>query len=81
MNEPITYSQATGKDIESIVSAMESCLIGRNSSHITMACLAVALIIQEPNLAPQQLADGIRGASEWIAMYVGSLNESETKPN
>ena len=81
MNEQIIYSKTTGKEIQDIVEAMEPVLEGKLSANVLMACLALAIIIQCPNLTPEQLSTGVRGASEWIALYASSLEPSQEKVN
>jgi hypothetical protein len=73
--EQIKKTQATGAEVEGIVRQMSEVLDGQPQALVLMGCLATTLIIQHPEITPEQLASGIRGASAWIATFLTSLNE------
>lgn len=75
----ITYSQANGEELGRLIAAMEKVLIGEKEHHVVMACLALAITIQCPSLSPEQLAKGVKGVSEWIALFASSLDENVPK--
>ena len=78
MNEPITYTKASGADIDRILTLMESVLSGQDEQHIVMACLALALMIQIPNIKLEQITAGVKGASEWITLFASELESPTT---
>lgn len=61
---------------------MEKLFEGMTRSHVLMACLAESILLQHPGITPTDLSAGIKGASEWIAMYLGTTElPSEPTPN
>lgn len=72
-NDMITYTKISGKELDRLTAAMEDCLAGEKETHVAVACLALAICIQLPTITPDQLAAGIKGASEWIALYASSI--------
>lgn len=74
MNENITYTKASGAELERLINAMERVLVGEREQHIVMACLALVISLQVPDITSEQLAKGVKGASEWIALFGSSLN-------
>lgn len=45
-----------------------------DDSDIVMACLALAVSEQISDYTTEQLTAGIKGASEWIALYASTLD-------
>ena len=80
MNQ-LYYTKTTGKEIQKIVEAMEPLLKEHSSYNVMMACLALAIITQFSDLTPEQLSAGVKGASEWIAVYVSAISNPEEKAN
>lgn len=80
-NDTITYTKASGVELERIIGIMEHALINENPSHVTMACLAVAIMLQSPDISAKQLVEGVKGASEWIALFVSSVDQPLEKAN
>ena len=82
MSEAITYTRVTGKRIEEVISDIEPSLRGKDSNEILMACLSIAVMLQGSEaLTLTQLVDGVKGASEWIALYHSSLDQPAEKVN
>lgn len=81
MTGQITYTTASGSDIERIMDKIEDALEGEATSHIMISCLALALIYQYPNISVEQLEEGVRGASEWISMFISDIVTPAKKEN
>jgi len=45
---------------------------------ILLSVLSIALILQHPDIDPEDLSLGVKGASEWIALYLSTLTEAES---
>ena len=73
MSQTVVKMEATGHEIEAVIRSMEPALEGKDANHVMMACLALALYIQEPDLTPEQVAEGVEGASQWISLFISSL--------
>lgn len=74
----IHEATATGEQIFDIVKTMEPALFGVPRAHGIIACLTIALTLMEPRLTPEELQAGVRGASEWICLFLSTC-ESMTE--
>lgn len=79
MADKITYNTATGAQLERIVMMMETTLKNENKNHVMMACLSLVLILQVPDISGQQLIDGVRDVSEWVALYASTIGSPDVK--
>lgn len=70
----IQTSRASGEEIRKILEQMEPVLNGLPVEHVYMAVLALAFIIQEPEIHPAKLATGVNDCSQWIAAYLETTN-------
>lgn len=70
----IVQQTATGKEIEEIINEIAPIIQDKPSAHVMMACLALAMIIQHPDIEPEDLQRGVKEASEWMALYVSSVD-------
>lgn len=75
MNETFKYAKATGEDLQRLISAMESVLVGEKEHHVMLACLSLVLAIQYPGINAEQLIEGVQKISEYITLYVSALDE------
>jgi hypothetical protein len=66
----IGKSEATGEDIEKIISKLEPVLEKEPRTHVLMACLAIALIANDPDITTERLVTGVRDLSQWICLYL-----------
>ncbi len=78
MSSPINHDYAEGKDVSRVISKIETA-IGEDEDEtvVLMACLSLALMIQHPQISNRQLMDGVLGSSEWIALYLTSLEDQK----
>lgn len=79
MEGSFTYATVQGKDMSDLIGKMEKVLIGQSQELVLMACLAVALAIEVPGIQGPMLAEGVRGLTEWIALFASS-QEYVTEP-
>ena len=68
------YTQVSGKEIDRVISIMEEHLVGEDAQVVMMACLASAIIIQIPHISQEQLINGVKAGSEWIALLKSSID-------
>ncbi len=77
MSEQIIYNKASAKDIAIVIEAMEPVLVGYPTNTVMMACIALAIILQAPDIKVDHLTRGVTGASEWIALYLAGLGTED----
>lgn len=66
---------ASGPEIQRIVEGMEPFLMQFSRDQVLIACLSIAILIQDPDIAVENLQAGVKGASEWMCLYLSSLGE------
>lgn len=79
-SEPMFTAKATGSEIQAIVLAIEKATRNKNQDHVYMGCLTLALLLQNPNLTMDEMLDGVKAISEYVAMYLSGTGEG-TKVN
>jgi hypothetical protein len=75
MSDTLIYTKAPADVIARLVEKMGYSVLGENEGHVQMACVALALSIEIPNLTPEGLQAGVKGATEWIAMFGANYNQ------
>lgn len=73
--EQLYLTQVRSSDIQRVVGKIKAAVAEEDEDAILMACLSIALIFQCPDITHEQLAKGVRGCSEWIALYTTSPEE------
>jgi hypothetical protein len=64
---PINYIAASGKDIADIVNRIENVVEGEANVHVSVSCIIVACLAQNPSISPEQLQNCVKGVSEYMA--------------
>lgn len=75
MNEPVTTKYTSAGDISRIVEGIYERYSEETPEALMMSCIATAILLQDENITLDQLRDGVMGASEWIALYISSLDD------
>lgn len=70
----IIYTKTKWSDVHRTMTRIMTAVDGEPDSTVVMACIALAVASQVENYTVEQLRDGIKGASEWIALYASSLD-------
>jgi hypothetical protein len=65
----VSYT-ATGEDIFQIVAKIQPILEPERVDLVIMACLAIVMMIMNPNLTSEELQAGIKGCSQWICTFL-----------
>lgn len=85
MNEDVTgvgQLEASGKEIMRVFRKIEAACMGESELYAMAACQMAVFIIQKPNINSEQLSDGVKGASEWVAMFLaGILDTKDVEKN
>lgn len=68
---------ATAEEVKVIVDKIGPILDGESTQHVLLACLFIAFVIQNPDIKREDLAEGIKGASEYIALFLDSKEAKE----
>ncbi len=70
----ITEMRADGEEIFDIIDKLEPVLKDETAPNAVIACLSLAIMLQNPSLALMKLQEAVLGASRWIALFL-SANE------
>ena len=74
----IIYTKTKWSDVHRIMDKIMSSVREEDDAAVVMACLALAVSSQIEDYTIEQLKDGIRGSSEWIALYASTLDPSSS---
>lgn len=64
---PINYVQASGADVAEVVNVIEDAVEGYANLHVSVACLVVAILAQNPDVEANKLQKMVKGLSEYMA--------------
>ena len=64
----------SGDEFYAVVKELQPILSRVERRVAVSACLGSALTIQEPDLTLKEVYDGIRGASEWICLFLSTTD-------
>ncbi len=73
IGQDIIQASATGEQIARIVNNIQEAVSEESRTDILMACLSMAIILQEPDITPSNLVKGVKESSQFIALYLSSL--------
>jgi hypothetical protein len=79
LSQPLTYAKVPGAEVVRAMNAIEVATAMESDQVIMMACFAMAICIANPGIENEALKQGVKGASEWLAMYIDSLDEPTRK--
>lgn len=71
----ITNAMASSEAVNDIVMRMEPVLLEFPREQVIIACLAVAIAAQKPDLTEKELIGAVEGASRWICLYLADVPE------
>ena len=74
----IIYTKTKWTEVHRIMAKIMRSVEDEDASAIVMACLALAVSSQCEEYTLDQLKAGIRGSSEWIALYASTLDPNST---
>lgn len=70
----IIYTKTKWSDVHRIMNKLVNAVKDEDDSAVVMACLGLAVSSQMEDYTIEHLKDGIKGASEWIALYASTLD-------
>lgn len=74
----ITYIEAKPEDIAPLLVELEDILVGHKTVNCIVACLTMAILIQNPKLTPEQVSQAVRNVSEVITLHAIQRNPEVT---
>ena len=80
MTELIHETSATGAQIQDIVDAVAPILEQWPRSHVLIACISIAILLTYPDITPEKLKQGVKGASQWICTFLGAEDSTGQIP-
>ena len=76
-SSPLVEIGATGAQIEVLINKINHALSGHSPAHIVMSCLANALILQKPDISPEDIQEGVRVVSGCICNFLSETEDEE----
>jgi hypothetical protein len=82
MSQPvIVESAATGEEIEAIIAQrLVPAIADLDRSKVMLSLLTFFFVLMKPDLTPKELKDGVRGASQWICLFLSEQDVDDSKP-
>lgn len=79
--EPLKYKNTDADNIKRIVGNISNVVADEDLDDIHVACLTLALGTMANKLTFVQLVEGVKGASEWMALYLSSTGLNKEQVN
>ena len=76
MNAGMISATATGDQIAEIVDKIDMAVEGYPSSHVLMACIALTVVMQKPDITPDALERAIYDVSQYVVMLLGDAEDT-----
>ncbi len=75
----IESDSATGEEVYEVVAKIEPNLVGVSRKLAIIACIAIAVTAMNPDMTEDEVQEGVKGCSEWIALYASGIGLKLTK--
>jgi hypothetical protein len=63
----LSYVAASGKDVADMVAEIEEVVQGKSNVLVSISCLVVATLAQNPDVAPDKLQEVVKSLSEQLS--------------
>lgn len=73
----VAESHVSGDEIFNLLVALDPILAPLPKQNVVIACLSIALLRQEPDLTIKELEAGVRGASEWLCVFLSTTEAAK----
>lgn len=70
--------QVSSEDYQELIDNLIPAFAGYSRAHGIAACLTLALVIMNPDISAEELRDGVRGVSQWLAQFVETSVQAAT---
>ena len=80
MTVPIIEARATGKEVTRIINEkLAPSVDGEDQSAAVIAMLTMVLLIMKPVISAEDIQQGVMGISQWMCLFLSSLDEVDEK--
>lgn len=76
----VTETFASGEEVGMVVRDLEAALEGKNGGHAIIAMLSLVVVMQKPDIQPEDLAVVVRDTSRFICMSLEGTGSIENDP-
>jgi hypothetical protein len=73
----LSHISTNGADVKALLDELAPILTDKDSGLVLMTSLSIAFLVQDPDISAEKLVDGIKAASEFIALYLSEAPELE----
>lgn len=73
----VVETQAQSQDVEALADRLIPHLEGKERGLAAITLLTLVLSIMNPNITPEEIQTGVRGASEWLCLYLSSVEDAK----
>jgi len=70
LSDQLVYKEVGPKQIAHVLETMYETVSKEEETTIMMAAIALAITLQRPDIPIEKLIEGVRGVSEYIAMWL-----------
>lgn len=74
----INYTEASLQELMPLLGDLEDACVGNKKSHIILACIVLAFMMQDPDMSSERLITGVREVTELIALHVATPEKVQT---
>ena len=75
MSNDVEKCQVTGEQVQEVMSHLQPILEQYDRDLVIITGLTMALVFMHPEIEPQELHDGVEGASQWVCEYLNAITE------
>lgn len=75
----IEEDSATGSEVYEVIAKIEPALEGVSRKLAIISCIAIAVTAMNPDMTEDEVQAGVKGCSEWIALYVSGIGDKLPK--
>ncbi len=74
MTQPLQYRETEASEVRRVATNIANVVVEESIDTIHVACLSLALgVMAVKPLTPKQLHEGVKGCSEWMSMFLDSV--------
>lgn len=77
----VTEEHVPGEEVFQVVQALEPIIYAVPRAHGILACLSIAAALQAPDASMEQLQACVRGACQWMCLFLSGDDISKQVPN
>jgi hypothetical protein len=74
----INHINTNPKEIGPLLKELEEVLIGHKKGHCILACITMAIVVQNDKLSTEQMVAAVKDVSELIALHASQVKDDRT---